>query len=297
MDSDTLSDQIRSLEHDIEDILNNRLAEKEGEDSRLSQLEKSLSLLFFKRFRDSTEIEDVRSAAAHAREALDLHPQDDHEKQTLQVNLGNMQFMEYRTSKDSSVLNEAISNLRAGIHLPFEDGPQKISLLQNFWLVLKERIAQVGTLQDVQEGIDSLREALNTEDSYSHLGPDIFRDLLALYLMKFDLVDNYPDLDAAITTAENAIRFTPQEDSEREIFLHNLATFLDHRFRLKENQEDLHRSIRIWRQLVDSTRKVPNFPEWAELGISQQVPSDRGCRRSRRSPTDRTRSYRRSSGR
>jgi tetratricopeptide (TPR) repeat protein len=268
MDSDTLSDEIRSLEHDIEDILNNRQVEKEGKDSRLSQLEKNLSLLFFKRFRDSSEIEDVRSAAAHAREALDLHPQDDNEKQTLQVNLGNMQFMEYRTSKDSSVLDEAISNLRAGIHLPFKDGPQKISLLQNFWLVLKPRIAQVGTLQDVQEGIDSLREALNTEDSYSHLGPDIFRDLLALYLMKFDLVDNYPDLDAAITTAENAIRFTPHEEPEREIFLHNLATFLDHRFRLKEKQEDLRRSVRIWRQLVDSAEPATRRSRISLNGLS-----------------------------
>lgn len=80
MDSDTLSDQIRSLEHDIEDILNNRQAEKEREDSRLGQLEKNLSLLFFKRFGDRTEIQDVRSVAAHAREALDLHPQDDNEK-------------------------------------------------------------------------------------------------------------------------------------------------------------------------------------------------------------------------
>lgn len=84
--------------------------------------------------------------------------------------------------------------------------------------MLKERTAQVGTLQDVQEGIDSLWEALNTEDSYSHLGPDIFRDLLALYLMKFDLVDNYPDLDAAITTAENAIKFMARRPGTRENF-------------------------------------------------------------------------------
>ena len=256
MDSDAVLDKIRSLEHDIEHILSNRQTGNE-EEARLMQLEKSLSLLFFKKFREGSNIEDVRRATRHASAALNLHPQDDNEKQTLQVNLGNMQFMEYRTSKDPTVLDEAVSNLRAGIHLPFKDGPGKISLLQNFWLVLKPKIVQAPTIRVVQEGIDTLREALNTEDSYNHLGPDVFRDLLALYLMKFDLVDGYPDLDSAIRVAENAIRFTPEDDPERETFSHNLATFLDHRFRLKENPEDLRRSIQIWRQLVDSSDPTP----------------------------------------
>lgn len=268
MDSNTVSDQIGSLERDRERLLSDRLAKHEDVDSRLGQLEKELSLLFFKRFRDNSELEDVRSVASHARAALDLHSQDDPERQTLLVNLGNALYLEYRTSKDASLLDEAVSRIRDGIHLPFKDCSHKISLLQNYWLVLKSKIAQAATLDDIQEGIDALRNALDTENSYSHLGPDVFRDLLALYLIKFDLVDGYPDLDAAITTAENAVKFTSQEDPEREKFLHNLGTFLDHRFRVKETPNDLDRSIRIWRHLVDSAERASRRSRLALNGLS-----------------------------
>ena len=62
MDSNAVPDKIRSLEHDIEHILSNRQTGNEEEDSSLMQLEKSLSLLFFEKFRESSNIEDVRRA-------------------------------------------------------------------------------------------------------------------------------------------------------------------------------------------------------------------------------------------
>ncbi|KAK0511116.1 hypothetical protein JMJ35_006668 [Cladonia borealis] len=122
-------------------------------------------------------------------------------------------------------------------------------------------------LEDVYDGINALKEALGTKDSYKHLGPDTVRDLLALYLIKFDLVDGYPDLDEAISTGSLAIRVSQPDDPERRSFAHNLATLLDHRYTLSKITDGLMRSIRIWRHLVNTAQASGEQSEGAVNGL------------------------------
>ena len=91
-------------------------------------------------------------------------------------------------------------------------------------MILKDRIGTKAILKDVQDGLNALKEVLGTKDPYKHRGPDTVRDLLALYLIKFDLVDGYPDLDEVISTASLAIRVSQPDDPERRRFAHDLAT-------------------------------------------------------------------------
>jgi tetratricopeptide (TPR) repeat protein len=258
-ETESTSDQIESTEDQIKRLYHDQpLAQKdEGEEVQniLFKLEDNLSLLYFRKFKETNEIECIEEALKHTRAALGKC-KDAEIRQRLLTNQANALFLQYRNTHINVLLDEALSNFRTIIHLPFKDDAHKISMLLNFWVILKDRIGEEAVIDDVQDGIDALTEALGTENSYQHLGADTIRDLLALYLIKFDLVDGYPDLDKAITTAELATKVFPPEDPEWQIFMHNLATFLDQRFTLSKHPNDLKRSLRIWRHLVETGQRA-----------------------------------------
>jgi CHAT domain len=255
MESSDSTDYIESLERQISSL--QREALEADEKAKLTSLEKELSIAFIRKFKQSQAIEDIRNAQSHTRAAVNQYNLPNQEDmQTLLLNLANCLFLEYRISKDRHLLDDAILNFRRVINLPFKDIQHKVSLIENFWLVLKDKIGVEAALDDVQDGINALRDVITTEGSFNYLDPSIIRDLLALYLIKFDCVDGYPDLDDAIKIAKIAIKISSvhDPDGERDTFQHNLATFLDERFRRSRNPEDLDQSIAIWRQLVESAR-------------------------------------------
>jgi tetratricopeptide (TPR) repeat protein len=271
MDPTNLSEVSTDLEREISILEKARRGSQEGAEENLVSLEKELSLAFVRKFQQSQSLEDIRMAQNHAKAALEHHQsEDDGEKQGLLLNIANSLFLDYRISGDRSLLDEAIATFTDAVQLPFKEASQKVSLLENFWLVLKARIAREPTMEDVQKGIDALQEALrevlDTRDPGSHFDPDIIRDLLSLYLIKFDFIDDYPDLDHAIIAARLAIRIASVHDphNEREKYQHNLATFLDKRFARDRNADDLEGSLSIWSVLVESAKRGGNT---TKLGI------------------------------
>ena len=134
-------------------------------------------------------------------------------------------------------------------------------------MILKDRIGTKDILEDVQDGLNALKEVLGTKDSYKHLGPDTFWDLLALYLIKFGIVDGYPDLDEVISTASLAIRVSQPDDPERRSFTHDLVILLDHRYTLSNITDNLTRSIPIWRHLVNTTQTSGEQSEGVVNGL------------------------------
>lgn len=249
------SDQIESLVTKIKNLSHEKPLDQGGEEVQnlLFGLEDKLSVLYFRKFKETNEIECIEEALKHTRAALGKC-EDVETRQRLLMNQANALFLQYRNTHVDVLLDEALSGFRKAIRLPFKDSAHKISVLLNFWVILKDRIGKTAAIDDVQDGINALTEALGAENSHKHLGADTIRDLLALYLIKFDLVDGYPDLDQAILTAELAIKVSPREDPERQIFMHNLATFLDHRYTLSKDMNDLKRAIRTWRHLVETAR-------------------------------------------
>jgi hypothetical protein len=264
MDTADNTDRIASLEREISALEQSDQA-RQDVNNDLSRLEKELSLLFIQRFQQTNSLDDVRAMHTHARAALGRY-EGTEARQTLLANLANGLFLEYRITHDENLLNEAIDNFVKLFQLPFQTPEHEVSLCTNFWVLLKERVALEPTLECVQRSIDVLRSILEGEETSKHADPTMVRDLLAVYLIKYDLVDDYPDLNHAIKTAMLAIKIADVYDPNKEkcIFQHNLATFLNERFRRDAKPEDLTLSLSIWSVLVTAAREEQNAKELGE---------------------------------
>ncbi|KAF8552255.1 hypothetical protein OG21DRAFT_1416447 [Imleria badia] len=139
---------------------------------------------------------------------------------------------------------------KEAVALTFHGHPEKPTILHNLGNCLSTRFQRLGELNDVEDAISTLREAVD-------LGhPDKPRPLNTLgysFKARFERFGELSDLEHAIVTFRDVIDLTPRGHPEKLTGLNNLGTCFEIRFERLGELRDLEYAISMFRDAVDLT--------------------------------------------
>jgi hypothetical protein len=141
----------------------------------------------------------------------------------------------------------------------------RLNNLGGTWRLL---YAAEGDLADLEHAISNFRDAIAAEDDA--LERAAFESNLAAVLSdRYERTGQLADLNAAITSAEQAVRHTPPDDPDRVTYLGNLAVCMSDRYDRLGDLSDLDRALGI---LVSATEEADGDPPemarlWSNLGM------------------------------
>ncbi len=141
----------------------------------------------------------------------------------------------------------------------------RLNNLGGTWRLL---YAADGDLADLEHAIGNFRDAIAAEDD--ELERAAFESNLAVVLAdRYERTGQLADLEAAITSAEQAVRHAPPGDPDRVTYLGNLAVCLSDRYDRLGDLSDLDRALDI---LISVTEEADGDPSemarlWSNLGM------------------------------
>jgi hypothetical protein len=141
----------------------------------------------------------------------------------------------------------------------------RLNNLGGTWRLL---YAADGDLADLEHAISNFRDAITAEDD--DLERAAFESNLAAVLSdRYENTGQPADLEAAITSAEQAVRHAPPHDPDRVTYVGNLAVYLSDRYDRLGDLSDLDRALDILLSVAEEADGDP--PEmarlWSNLGM------------------------------
>ncbi|KAG2336208.1 hypothetical protein BDR05DRAFT_1015831, partial [Suillus weaverae] len=140
-----------------------------------------------------------------------------------------------------------------------QGGQLRLSVLDKLSRVLITRFTQRGNIDDLDESIQFLREAVSLCRE-GHSDPAYYLNNLAHSLeLRFDHQGKPDDLDEAISLSEEALRLCPVGHEYRDVSLGNLGGALVSRFNKRRDIDDITRAISLYREAL--VLRPPGHPD------------------------------------
>ncbi|GAB3003023.1 CHAT domain-containing protein [Saccharothrix stipae] len=177
-------------------------------------------------------------------------------------NLSYALIRRFERFADEADIHEAVTVGRAAVHSSDGDST-RTEFLRNLGNALMHRFSLSGGIEDVNEAILALRQAI---DGLRSTAPALARakylgDLASALRDRFDRTGDRlartgetTDLDEAIDALRDAVRMVPDDGAGKAEFLFNLSIALTARFHQTQRDEDIDQAVAI---ALDSLRVLP----------------------------------------
>ncbi|KAG1775171.1 hypothetical protein EV702DRAFT_1269531 [Suillus placidus] len=161
-------------------------------------------------------------------------------------------------TKDAS--EEGICLRRVVLELCPQGHQHRLRALDDLSWILITRFTQCGNIDDLDENIRFLREAVSLCPE-GHFDPAYYLNMLAVSLghYRFDHQGKPNDLDEAISLYEEALRLRPVGHEYHNVSLNNLGAALVSRFNERKHIDDITRAISLYREAL--ALRPPGHPD------------------------------------
>ncbi|MBO0884102.1 MAG: hypothetical protein J2P17_27980, partial [Mycobacterium sp.] len=133
-----------------------------------------------------------------------------------------------------------------------DDDPERLAILVNFVTMSLARYERATDHADLDNAIDAGRQAAAIAPIGDPKRGHCLLELARALCMQSIRMESAADLDEAIETHHLNLRTLPRTDPSREQVFGTLLNHLLVRFRLKNDNNDLHRAVQVGQEAVDS---------------------------------------------
>jgi tetratricopeptide (TPR) repeat protein len=196
------------------------------------------------------DIELLRTAIAHFREAVDRASTGDPDRPKYLSNLGAALLVRFDRTGQLTDLDQAIGWLRKAVAATPAGHPRQPLHLSNLGLALRNRFGRTGQQADLDQAIVTGQQALETATADDPGRPMYLSNLGDALRIRFDRTGQHTDLDQAITRLREAVGTAPAGSPDRPMYLSNLGNALLTRFDRTGQFPDLDQAITRFREAV-----------------------------------------------
>ncbi|KAF8454690.1 CHAT domain-containing protein [Kalaharituber pfeilii] len=218
-------------------------------DPRYPQYLFTLSNHLEDRYKLTLDLSDLEASLIHAREALELFPTSDPERFIHLHNYGLLLHRKYQGTQTKEALDHAINAFEDALKVTPIDHPERIVVLSNSATALKDRYSLLLDPKDLKIGIARATEAVTLGpghyDRHKHLS-----NLAMILIHSYRATQLDPELDLALSCAEESLKLTPEKNSRRVGGLVALATGMEAKYFSTLNLDDLQRAILAMEEAV-----------------------------------------------
>ncbi|KAG8719337.1 hypothetical protein FRC09_011301 [Ceratobasidium sp. 395] len=181
--------------------------------------------------------------------------------------IANLAEIQHRESFKSEDLDLSISTSVEGIKLLPDGHPQKAMWLPFLVYLLEKRARASDNLEDVDDGIRYGHQALSCSSEASGFVLGLMRDLSALYLRKYETLNELVDLEESIQFGQNALSVAPNDWPGLPELAGSLGTCYLRRSHRLGTPEDLDKSGMLIERALQFRPDFPARHLWlANLG-------------------------------
>jgi tetratricopeptide (TPR) repeat protein len=207
---------------------------------------------------------DLDRALACLEESVQATPPGSAELPMRLANLASALADGHERTSEAGLLARALSAARvsvATVRPGALDRPYELSVLAG---VLLASFGVHGQLDDLNEAVSALHEAVTATDTRSPAYAGWSNDLCWALLTRFEQTAEEPDLDGAVRAAELATgSITPEAPPGR--FLPGLASALGTRYQLRGDRDDLDRAIEVMSAAAEAVPSSDGAPPAANV--------------------------------
>ncbi|KAJ7199761.1 CHAT domain-containing protein [Mycena pura] len=187
--------------------------------------------------------------------------------------LGDICLEQWEASQIVHYLHQSIYLYRDAIR----DDPGNATYLGDLGWVLRNRFEQLGDLNDLNESISKLKDAVHQIPDAHPDKPVSLNKLGVALQSRFERLGGLTDLKEGISKLEDAVHLIPDGHPNKPIGLSNLGTFLRLRFEYLGDLRDLNESISMLEDAVDLTQDghPDKHDRLTNLGTSLQTRFER----------------------
>jgi TPR repeat protein len=220
----------------------------------------NLANLLERRYLRTGQDGDIDEAIKVSKESVTATPFEHLDRLAYMNNFSNKLIMRYERRGQIGDLEEALELSRQAARSTPQDHRDRSSRLGNLGYILKSRYERTGQLDDLEAAIEITRQATN---SALQRDADMVTNLANYLGQRYERTRQLSNLEEAIELARKASDLTPENHSQRAVFLSNLGNKLEQRYVQTNQLSDLEEAIEVASKAVESTPKdQPDRPMW-----------------------------------
>jgi CHAT domain-containing protein/tetratricopeptide (TPR) repeat protein len=203
------------------------------------------------RYREAFRPEDLTKALEAGRESAAGAP----EAPLVLHKYANALLLQFQENRDLAVRGEAIRYIRKALRLTPQGGPGRAAMLAGLAAALRSGYRQTRSEQELDEAIDSARQALDELDPADKISQALSYGTLGVALLtRFQLHEQADDLINAAEFSRRAVELTPGTGAARAQWQSNYAGALRARWERKPDDFGaMIEAIDLMRQAADAT--------------------------------------------
>ncbi|MFF3957023.1 CHAT domain-containing protein [Streptomyces sp. NPDC001890] len=181
------------------------------------------------RFELTGDVADVDRAVRHARTVVAASPDTDPANTQDRTNLGNALLTQFEATRRPGLLREAVAAMTAAVKTAGPEHVNRPLALSGLSRVLHARYLLSGDVQDLDDAVSAIENALRVERERSRPRPQSFNTHGIVLRALADATGERVHLDAAVDAHRAALRLTTPEHPQRAMYASNLGNVLLYR--------------------------------------------------------------------
>ncbi|KAF3920284.1 hypothetical protein AA313_de0208882 [Arthrobotrys entomopaga] len=204
----------------------------------------NLSSLYWKRFQDNGDDNDLSLAIEYGEKALRERTIQGPESGMLLCNVSHCYGARWERWGNRDDLDHAIKLATEAVQHISINHSNRLNALNTLGGLLGRRSELLGTMEDVTQGINMLDEAVKSlRFETSTASVHLMVTLGSLLCSRFERTQSIADIDQAVELAEKAVEYTPKDSVDWVRWNGNLSKWLGKRAMATRSSEDDQRSL------------------------------------------------------
>lgn len=246
-----------NLEQSIE-ALNQAISCTAEESPSMPRFLSNLGLRYLTQYRITSAMNDLRKAQNLLKKAIDKSDQDSPDRAILHTAYGSILRIQFSRTAELNFLNKAINIIEKAINITPDTIKHKNSLairLNNLGNALSDRFKVTHDKEDLDRSLECHNKSLK-------IGTNLARkaNLATTLRSRYVAFDSVEDLEQCIGMMEDVVDTCNPDSPAYSDYLYSLGLVLQDRYALREEDDDLNRSI-------DYLKKA------AEIGTALSLPT------------------------
>ncbi|KAI0868025.1 CHAT domain-containing protein [Hypoxylon argillaceum] len=226
-----------------------------NDSQRVQYLRKQRPLLNL-RARITGSLPDVIEVISNYRAVISLPVGDDTDRGFDLSELGTWLSESCKMTNDQSILEEAIHYSREAVNITPAHNPDWSKFAGNLSTRLSERYYMTGHIDDLNEAIRMLQQAISAAQA-NDLG-GLYTNLAILLRYRYNTTQELEDINGSISSCRSAVSVTPAKTPNRAKMLTHLGVMLGDRYNRTKSLDDLEEATRCSQEAVEENPGRPD---------------------------------------